>query len=95
MIAGVAAMPEAKRPRDATEEPDEEPSAKRTRQEHSVPGLPRVSTERLAESARIDDVSRELLASIDKEGFVASAQLEHDGSSSKKNKNTEWEIALK
>ena len=78
-------MPPPNRHRDRTN--DEEPMTKRARTEHGVPGPASASAQRITELARIDDASRELLASIAKEGFVPLAQLEHDGPLTKKSKD--------
>ena len=51
---------------------------------HSVVEPPEVGAKRFAELANSADASREPSTTIDKEGFVPYAQLEHDGSHDKK-----------
>ena len=71
-----------KQSRDRIKEPDEEPPKKRARTEHCVSVVPSI-----IQIARIDDASRELLASTEKRDFVPHAQIEHDGFPTKKSKN--------
>ena len=65
----------------------EEPSTERACTEHDVPRLASDSAQRRTDLARIDDASRELLASVAMDGFVPRAQLVHHGPLGKKNKN--------
>lgn len=75
-------MHQVKRFRDPAQ--DELSPVTRASTQHDAAWPVGASAERIRETGRIDEASRELLASVDTTDFVPTARLEHDGAPAKK-----------